>query len=196
MKYRSLLFAALLALAACSEEAQPPPKAVTMTEEAVGHYCQMLVLEHKGPKAQVHIAGQDHPLWFSQVRDAIAFLRSPEETAQVRAVYVNDMARAKTWDEPGVDNWIAADQAYFVIAGKMTGGMGAPEAVPFGDEAAALAHIATHGGKLVRLADIPDDYVLAPVDVPGTRSHQPGTHGTQSHDMQSHDLNAHGTQTQ
>ncbi len=191
MKPRTILLAALVVLAACSEEVQPPPKAVTMTDEAVGHYCQMLVLEHKGPKAQIHIAGHEHPLWFSQVRDAIAYMRSPEETARVRAVYVNDMGRAKTWDNPGTDNWIAADGAHFVIASKMTGGMGAPEAVPFGDEAAARDHIAKHGGRLVKLGDIPDAYVLGPVDVSGSQSHQPA-----GHDMQSHDMQSHGTSTQ
>ncbi len=78
----------------------------------------------------------------------------------------------------------------------MTGGMGAPEAVPFGNEAAAKDLIAQHGGKLVRLEDIPDDYVLAPLDVSGAQAHQPAEHDTQSHDMPSHDMNAHGTQTQ
>jgi nitrous oxide reductase accessory protein NosL len=28
-----------------------------MTEEAVGHFCQMELLEHPGPKAQAHLDG-------------------------------------------------------------------------------------------------------------------------------------------
>ncbi|MDP2731579.1 MAG: nitrous oxide reductase accessory protein NosL, partial [Hoeflea sp.] len=81
----ALRFAALcvlaLSLAACNdprtEIAAPDP--VALSEEAVGHYCNMTILEHTGPKAQIHLAGNPHPIWFSQVRDGIAFIRSPEE---------------------------------------------------------------------------------------------------------------------
>ena len=43
--------------------------------------------------------------------------------------------------------------------------VGAPEAVPFATEPAAEEFRASHGGRLVRLDDIPDDYVLGPVDL-------------------------------
>ena len=63
-------------LAACQEAVQiAKPDAVHLTPEAAGHYCQMTVLEHEGPKAQIHLAGNPNPLWFTQVRDAVAFLR-------------------------------------------------------------------------------------------------------------------------
>ena len=89
----------------------------------------------------------------------------PEETAEVRAVYVSDMGRAKSWDDPGAENWIDAEKAFFVIGAAVQGGMGAPEAVPFADRAAAEAWRAEHGGRIATLDEIPDDYVLAPVDV-------------------------------
>jgi copper chaperone NosL len=38
--------------------------------------------------------------------------------------------------------------------------MGAAEAVPFGDRAAAEAFVAANGGKIVTFADIPSAYVL------------------------------------
>lgn len=167
MKLRLALAAALmLLLAGCGEETElstPPP--ARMTAEAVGHYCQMNLLEHKGPKAQIHIARQVHPLWFSQIRDAVAFLRLPEETAEVAAVYVNDMGKAESWDHPGADNWTDAKQAHFVIESRRKGGMGAPEAVPFASPDAADAYVTENGGRIVRLDHIPDDYILAPVDV-------------------------------
>ena len=73
-----------LLVAACAQESPlEVPGPVAMTEEAVGHYCQMIVLEHPGPKAQVHIAGIAEPIWFSQVRDAFVFDRLPEETAEI-----------------------------------------------------------------------------------------------------------------
>lgn len=162
------IFAAALAaivLAACQEnETKVTPAAISMTEDALGHYCQMNLTEHDGPKAQIHLAGVKHPIWFSQVRDAIAFTRLPEETDEVSAVYVSDMGRSSDWSNPGIDNWVDAQTAYFVIEGRSRGGMGAPEAVPFSNEAAAKAFASENGGRIVQLAGIPDDYVLGPVD--------------------------------
>ncbi|MGI9371535.1 MAG: nitrous oxide reductase accessory protein NosL [Hyphomicrobiales bacterium] len=160
-----LIFAAML-LSACQEnEAAAPPSPVAMTNEAVGYYCQMDVLEHSGPKAQIHLAKHSQPIWFAQVRDAIAYTRLPEETAEVTAVYVHDMGAAESWQHPGTDNWVNASEAYFVLGSTKTGGMGAPEAVPFAEKQAAETFIAQHGGQLAKLSEIPDGYVLAPVNV-------------------------------
>lgn len=173
---KRLFAGAALLLAACQPEAvAPPPQPVAMTEEAVGHYCQMIVLEHDGPKAQVHVAHLDHPLWFSQVRDAIAFLRLPEETSEVRAVYVTDMGGAVSWEAPGEDNWTDASTASFVIESERRGGMGAPEAIPFADESAARAFAAENGGTVVSLDEIPDSYILAPVEVKPMAAHAGST---------------------
>ncbi len=156
---------AAIVLAACQEtETRVVPAAISMTDEALGHYCQMNLTEHDGPKAQIHFAGSKYPVWFSQVRDAIAFTRLPEETQDVSAVYVSDMGKAQTWTNPGIDNWVDADTAHFVIESRSRGGMGAPEAIPFGEEKAAKAFVSENGGRIVKLAGIPDDYVLGPVD--------------------------------
>ncbi len=150
-----------LTLTACQQEASvEKPLPVAMTAEATGHYCQMTVLEHDGPKAQIHLAGNPFPLWFTQVRDAVAFTRSPEEPKDYVAVYVSDMGKAEDWAKPGADNWIDADAAWFVISSRQSGGMGAPEAIPFGVEDQARAFAASNGGEVVRLADIPSQYVL------------------------------------
>ena len=50
-----------------------------MTDEALGYYCQMYLADHGGPKAQVHEKGQEQPLWFSQVSDAVVYLRGGEK---------------------------------------------------------------------------------------------------------------------
>lgn len=153
-----------LALAACQDEtAQTRPLPVELTQEAAGHYCQMTVLEHGGPKAQIHFAGNPHPIWFTQVRDAVAFTRLPEEPKDYVAIYVNDMARAENWDKPGVSNWIDVADAWFVIGSATVGGMGAPEAIPFGSRADAEAFAAAKGGAVLRFDAIPTEYVLAPV---------------------------------
>ncbi|WP_420024362.1 nitrous oxide reductase accessory protein NosL (plasmid) [Cereibacter azotoformans] len=157
---KRLLLAALL-LASCREEA-PLLAPVALTPEAVGHYCQMNLLEHPGPKAQVHL-DFGPPLFFSQVRDALAYQRMPEQSAAIRAVYVNDMgAPGASWEEPGPENWIATDGALFVTASDATGGMGAPELVPFSDRAAAEEFAARHGGQVVTLAEVRDESLLAP----------------------------------
>lgn len=161
----ALILTALLALSACSPSQDSVlPAPVSMTEEALGHYCQMNLSEHPGPKAQVHLDGVEAPLFFSQVRDAIAYQRLPEQSHAIRAIYVNDMAKAPSWEHPGIDNWVAVDQAVYVVGSNITGGMGASELVPFTDRAAAEAFIGLHGGEVLALSQIPDDQILAPVD--------------------------------
>lgn len=143
--------------------AAPPPAEVGA--EATGYYCGMLLVEHEGPKGQIHLASRSGPVWFSSVRDTVAFLRLPEEARDIAAIYVNDMGKATNWESPEAGSWIDARAAWFVIDSVQRGGMGAPEAVPFSDQAAAEAFRSRHGGRLVKLAEIPDDYVLGPADL-------------------------------
>ncbi|GAB4361616.1 MAG: nitrous oxide reductase accessory protein NosL [Kiloniellaceae bacterium] len=160
----AILLPALL-LAACNEEvAKAPPAPVALTEDSLAHYCQMWIADHGGPKAQIHLEGTDAPLFFAQVRDAVAYLRSPERSAPVIAVYVSDMARAASWEHPGADNWIAADKAAFVVGSDVKGGMGAPEVAPFGTRDAAERFMRDHGGRIMTLDQIPAQAVLGAVD--------------------------------
>lgn len=160
------LVVGVLLLAACREEtAAAKPEPVAMTAEALGYYCQMNIFEHDGPVAQIFRAGFEQPIWFSQVRDAIAFMRLPEETDEVTAFYVSDMSDDPLGGRPDPITWVDAEEARFVIGGGLAGGMGAPEAVPFGDPEAAKAYGAERGGEVVGLAAIPDAYVLAPVEI-------------------------------
>ena len=144
MKHLVAAFA-LLALGACKEDLVAKPQPVELTAEAVGYYCQMELLEHAGPKGQVHLDGMPAPVFFSQVRDAIAYLHMPEQSHAVRATYVQDMSGA-TWDTPG--EWIAAEDAVYVLGSGLKGGMGAPEIVPFSDHASARAFARLHGGEV------------------------------------------------
>lgn len=160
----ALMLVALLALTACKEELAQDLSPQEMNPETLGHYCQMNVLEHPGPKAQVHLEGMPGPLFFSQVRDAIAYARAPEQMAPILAIYVNDMGHpSATWDDPGEGNWIAADAAFYVVGSPREGGMGLPETVPFGTRAGAEALITAEGGAILALAEITDAMVLAPV---------------------------------
>ncbi len=163
---RALILALLLAT--CRDEAQDISP-VALTETAVGHYCQMDLLEHPGPKAQVHLEGYaGKPLFFSQVRDAVAYSRLPEQDGVILAIYVNDMgASGTTWEEPGTTNWIDAENAHYVVGSGAEGGMGAPELVPFADLDKAAEFAAARGGAVMSLSAIPDDAVIAPVDLGG-----------------------------
>lgn len=166
---RPILVLSLAVLVGCKEELAETPAPVDLTAEAVGYYCQMELLEHVGPKGQIHLEGMPEPIFFSQVRDAIAYLHMPEQSHAVRATYVQDMTGA-SWAKPGA--WIAADQAIYVIGSDRVGGMGAPEFVPFSDEAAALDFAALRGGEVQRFEQIASEDVLAPVE----SEHMPDTH--------------------
>lgn len=161
---RLVFLAFLLIASACKQEVAQDIAPQDMTAETLGHYCQMNLLEHPGPKAQVHLKGMA-PLFFSQVRDAIAYTRAPEQVAPIVAVYVNDMGAAgATWDKPGKGNWIAADKAVYVVGSARQGGMDAPETVPFSSRALAEAYIRVEGGRMLALSEITNDMVLTPVD--------------------------------
>lgn len=162
---RLMLLAILLPVSACTQEAVQNTAPQEMTAETLGHYCQMNLLEHPGPKAQVHMKGMPAPLFFSQVRDAIAYARAPEQIAPILAVYVNDMGRAgATWDDPGDGNWVDAQTAFFVVGSGHEGGMGAPETVPFAARAEAEAFAKAEGGEVLTLSGITDEMVLTPVE--------------------------------
>lgn len=158
---RALLFALLLA--ACQEEVAQNTDPVALTPETLGHFCQMNLLDHEGPKGQVHLDGlPGAPLFFSQVSDLVTYLRLPEQSNPVLAIYVSDMgADGATWQEPGASNWTDATTASYVVGAEVTGGMGAPELVPFADPADAQAFAARHGGTVMTLAAIPDSAITS-----------------------------------
>ena len=126
----------------------------------MGVFCGMNLLEHPGPKGQIITASRIDPFWFTSVRDTVAFTLMPDQPRDIRAIYVSDMARAPSWEDPGATNWIDARKAFFVIESRKQGGMGAAEAVPFGNREAADAFAAANGGRVVTFAEIPRAYVL------------------------------------
>ena len=75
----------------------------------------------------------------------------------------------KAGKKPGATNWIDARKAFFVIESRKQGGMGAAEAVPFGNRESADAFAAANGGKVVTFAQIPGAYVLGS-DTPGNQT--------------------------
>lgn len=165
MKRRNFLLALLAApmLASCKQDqnAASTPQPREVTDASVAQFCGMSLTEHGGPKAQIFIRGLPDPYWFATVRDAFAFLMLPETPKAVAAAYVNDMARVRNWDQPDAGTWIEAAKASYVIGSRRRSGMNTDEAIPFGDAEAAQRFIAAEGGRIVRYADMPHDYILA-----------------------------------
>jgi copper chaperone NosL len=157
-----LILLASILLSGCNQDGAssvvPPP--VVLSRDAMGVFCGMNLLEHPGPKGQIITASRLDPFWFTSVRDTVAFTLMPDQPRDIRAIYVSDMARAPSWEQPGATNWIDAHKAFFVIESRRQGGMGAAEAVPFGNRESADAFAAANGGKVVTFAEIPGAYVL------------------------------------
>jgi copper chaperone NosL len=160
---------AVLMLAGCGKKDAEAPPPVAIPADAIGHFCNMTVSEHAGPKGEVMLKGQTQPVWFTSARDAIAFTLLPEEPKDIQAIYVSDMGRSSSWERP--DSWVEARRAYFVIGSNRTGGMGAPEAVPFSERRAAEAFATAHGGQVVDFQHMPPDYVLGNASGGGNEQH-------------------------
>jgi copper chaperone NosL len=163
MKRALALAVICLALASCDQEQAnvPPSPPHVLTPDAIGYFCGMNVLEHPGPKGQIILASRRDPVWFSSARDTLAFTMLPDEPRDIQAIYVSDMGKAPSWDNPGVANWVEAHRATFVIGSRLKGGMGADEAVPFSDPAAAEKFASEQGGQIVSFGNMPHDYILA-----------------------------------
>ncbi len=159
----ALVFLVLLTGCQSGGSVQKPEPAL-LDEDDISYFDQMIVMDHKGPRAQVHLDGRDEPVWFSSVRDGLAYLRSPEQQAQILAVYVSDIGVAPSWDNMGTGNWIDAETAFFVVGSDAKGGMGAPEFVPFSDEEKARGFVLDRGGEILELTEITAEMVLAPVE--------------------------------
>jgi len=152
-----------VALSACGGEdtAAPPPAPQAVSADTVGHYCGMTLQDHAGPKGQIFVKGRAAPVWFSSIKQVFAYTLLPEEPKGLAAIYVNDMAAAGPDGAADLRVWVDARQAFYVIGSSFVGGMGAEDAMPFSDPARAQAFAQTHGGRVVRFADVPEDYVFA-----------------------------------
>jgi len=162
MKYflKLLMLLAIVAAASCGKnDTAVIPAAQELTRDAIGYYCMMTVVEHQGPKGQIILSDREEPLWFTSVRDTLAFTVLPGEPKNIAAIYVTDIGRA-SWDSPEPGTWVDARKAWFVIGSDASGGMGAPELVPFGVEDDALGFAEEHGGEVFRYEAIPDNLFL------------------------------------
>lgn len=161
LRVNHVAIAILLTLSGCDQETKPQaPKPYEVSDTSIGHFCGMALPEHAGPKAQVFVADQKAPYWFSSVRQVFAFVELPEEPRRIVAIYVNDMGKAQDWKQPEAGTWTDARTAWYVIGSSWHGGMDKDEAVPFGDQAKARQFAALRGGRVVRFDEMPQDYIF------------------------------------
>ncbi|HCB1211864.1 copper resistance protein CopZ [Alcaligenes faecalis] len=169
-KLRTLLLLCLgLVLAACGQPEPiqaPPSPVVQIPQTAVGHYCGMYLFEHQGPKGQILLREREAPLWFTTIREVFAYTMLPEESKAIAATYVQDMAQRDQDGQFPEQAWIPAQDAWYLIYSRYTGGMGTIDALPFSLEQAAKDFQQQHGGQLVRFADMPENYIFGAVALP------------------------------
>ncbi|MBL1141214.1 MAG: copper resistance protein CopZ [Proteobacteria bacterium] len=132
-----------------------------VTRDAIGYYCNMIVEDHSGPKGQIILTNKEKAIWFTSIRDAIAFSMLPDEPKNIASFFVTAMDEAE-WEHPEaqVDNWIKAQSAWFVINSAQRGGMGQMEAIPFKHKQSANSFISKHGGEILSYTEIPENYIL------------------------------------
>ena len=116
----------------------------------------MLLSDYPGPKAQIHYAGQEAPAFFCDTTELLTTLLAGEQVRAIRAVYVQDMAKAD-WDHPE-GHWIDARSAFYVFGSKRTGSMG-PTVASFAQQADADRLATENGGKVLAFAAIKRDMV-------------------------------------
>lgn len=155
----SALFVATLAWACSDAQRENIPAPQVLTRDAIGYFCGMTVLDHNGPKGQVFLTDRKQPLWFTSVRDTIAFTRLPGEPKNIAAIYVTDIGRA-SWDRPEVDTWIDARSAFYVLGSNRVGGMQVPEVVPFATREGTELFIEQHGGEVYVFDAIPHASII------------------------------------
>jgi copper chaperone NosL len=149
---------------ACSDR-QPVvvPAPQELTRDAVGYFCGMTVVDHDGPKGQIFLTDRPQPLWFTSVRDTLAFTRLPGEPKNIAAIYVTDIGRA-SWDQPEPGTWIDARTAFYVLGSDRVGGMQAQEVVPFAAREDAERFMQQHGGRIYVFDKIPRESLLEVVE--------------------------------
>jgi copper chaperone NosL len=152
----------ILVLTACNNSStQKTYTPHTVTRDDIGYYCNMIVEDHAGPKGQILLTNTEKAIWFTSIRDAIAFAMLPDEPKNIASFFVTAMDETE-WDHPEkqTSSWIYAQSAWYVINSEQRGGMGQREVIPFKQQQSASDFVETHGGEIVSYIEIPRNYIL------------------------------------
>lgn len=159
MTRRSIIFTALLGSVLVGCDQSVSTKTLAPVEIDARTTCDldgMLLADYPGPKAQIHYAGQDAPIFFCDTVEMFNTLLRPEQVKAVQAVYVQDMGKAD-WEQPR-GNWIDAKSGFYVLGSKRHGSMG-PTIASFAQESDAKKFAEQWGGRLLRYAEVKPEMV-------------------------------------
>jgi copper chaperone NosL len=146
------------ALAACGARDDGTPAApIEVASNTACALDGMLLGDYGGPKAQIHYADSDAPDFFCDTVEMFSLYLKPEQVRTVRALFVQDMARAD-WDRPR-GHWIDARSAWYVLGSRRNGPMG-PTIASFAVEADARRFAGEHGGTVLPFAGVTADKVI------------------------------------
>ena len=158
---------------------------MALTAEAIGHFCGMALVEHPGPKGQILLRGDSARSGSPRPATPSPSPISTRSRRRSAPSTSPTWARRRDWEHPGPDNWVEARRAWFVLGSNRRGGMGAEEAVPFSDRGAAERFAAEHGGRVLRMAELPRDWVLGDVGGAAEAATEPPPPQEQGHAAQS-----------
>lgn len=148
----------MVSLAACgAREDAVPPAPIEIASNTACSLDGMLLADYAGPKAQIHYADSDTPDFFCDTVEMFSLYLKPEQVRPVRALFVQDMARAD-WNRPR-GHWIDARSAWFVLGSRRHGPMG-PTIASFAAEADARRFATEHGGDVLPFAGVTADKVI------------------------------------
>ena len=115
----------------------------------------MLLMDHPGPKGQIHY-DQGPPDFFCDTKEMFAIYLRPEQRKRVVAVFTQDMGKAD-WNQPQ-GYWIDAKAAFYVFGSTRHGSMG-PTVASFAREEDAQTFAKKNGGRVLRFESVTLDLV-------------------------------------
>ncbi len=157
---RTISVALLLVLGVACSEQESSEKAMVRQAVAIEqadecHLCGMIISNYPGPKGETYSKSSDSVNKFCSTRDLFSFVLQPENTRQVKEIYVHDTCKTP-WQRPEDEYFIDAREAWYVIGSEKTGAMGKTLA-SFGKKADAEVFIGEFGGKLYSFEEITID---------------------------------------
>lgn len=163
----AIALAGFIALSGCERDLPATIKPADITRDTACVMDGMTVADYPGPKAQIFYDQKAEPDFFCDTVEMFSIYLHPEQQRKIRAVYVQDMAKAD-WKNPK-DHWIDARHAFYVAGSKMFGSMG-PTFASFASEADAQAFAAREGGKVYRFDQVTPE--MAELDGGVVKDHQ------------------------
>jgi copper chaperone NosL len=134
----------------CAEEVPSKFQPIELSKNHACPICGMVLVEHPGPKAQIHYTNKVIETFDTTPHMFMSYLQ-PEHSRKIGAIFVHDMGKAD-WDHPE-NFWIDAKKAFFVLGGNKRGPMGEP-LVPFSTSKDAENYVKTYGGQTLRFEDV------------------------------------------